>query len=72
MMVNLTSEDYEDLKKIFENFKREKDPSSIFYDLCFCICAPQTTFKNNRKVIGELIRLNFYEYGIKQDVLTKI
>lgn len=60
MKLNITKEERKGLKQTFKNFNRPKTDEEIFYDLCFCICAPQTTFKNNRKVINLLIQWDFY------------
>lgn len=61
MKINITKEEKIGLKNTFVNFKRKKDNREIFYDLCFCICAPQTKFATNHKVINELIKWQFYE-----------
>lgn len=60
MRLTITEEDRIGLKKVFANFGRQKTKKEVFYDLCFCICAPQTTFKNNRKVIDWLMEIDFY------------
>ena len=68
MRLNITKQDRRNLKKVLSNFKRPKSYEEIFYDLCFCITAPQTTFKNNKKVINWLIDNKFVDvhYFIKE------
>jgi len=53
-----------ELKRVLKGISRKKQRRTIFYDLCFCICAPQTTFKSNVKVINELKKSEFYEKQI--------
>lgn len=58
--MKVTKEDRKQLKRVLKGIARKKNRETIFYDLCFCICAPQTTFKNNFKVIQELKDFNLY------------
>jgi len=58
--LKITRKEREGLKATFKNFGKPKTKVEIFYDLCFCITAPQTTFKNNRKVIDRLQDIGFY------------
>lgn len=60
------------IRKILNNFKTNKKDSEIFYNLCFAICAPQTTFKNNRKVVNSLILKDFYKTDIEESELKEI
>lgn len=61
------------VRKILDRFKENKNNDSIvFYNLCFAICAPQTTFISNRKVIDCLISRNFYYSDIDIDDLRII
>jgi len=60
MKINITKQDREGLSKVFENFGRKKTEEEVFYDLVFCLFAPQTRFDNNIKVINKLRELNFY------------
>jgi hypothetical protein len=50
--VNASIDDRLQVSRVLERFttRQRKSKREIFYDLCFCICAPQTTFVNNRKV----------------------
>jgi N-glycosylase/DNA lyase len=50
-----------EVKKILNRFHQKKTDKEIFYDLCFCLCAPQTTFKNNMKVIEDLKSIDLYD-----------
>jgi N-glycosylase/DNA lyase len=63
MKINITQQDREGLNKVFENFGRKKTEEEIFYDLAFCLLAPQTKFQNNIKVIQKLKDLDFYYFG---------
>jgi N-glycosylase/DNA lyase len=63
MKINITNEDRRALNKVFKTFGRKKTEEEIFYNLCFCLMAPQTTFKNNIKVIQKLKELDFYYFG---------
>jgi N-glycosylase/DNA lyase len=51
-------------KEVLERFQKVKKPKVVFYDLCFCICAPQTTFKSNLKVNAALQKYDFYDLDI--------
>ena len=62
--MKVTIDDRKQLKRVLKGLSRKKQKRTIFYDLCFCICAPQTTFKSNIKVINELRASNFYEKPI--------
>jgi len=58
------------LKKVRSYFDRtplylSDDYESMFYELCFSICSPQTTFLANSRVNNELRRLNFYNKDIE-------
>ena len=52
--MKITKEDRKQLKRVLENLGNKKTKEQVFYDLCFCICAPQCKFENNIKVIAEL------------------
>lgn len=56
----ISAQEKKQAKKVIDRFKKDKSEQEIFYDLCFCVLAPQTTFVANRKVIAELIRWGFY------------
>lgn len=58
--MKITREDRKHLKKTLAGMTKRKTKKAIFYHLCFCLCAPQTTFKSNIKVIEDLKRFNLY------------
>jgi len=64
MILDINKEDRHNIDNILGRFSVNKDLSKIFYDLCFTICAPQTTFVSNRKVIDILISKDFYNNDI--------
>lgn len=70
--MNITNIDRWHIKMVIEKFQRYKSQSDVFYDLCFCICAPQTTFTSNQKVIKELMERNFFEEEIPLEEMRKI
>lgn len=72
MIIKITQEDREGLKKCFENFGRHKTDEEIFYDLCFCICAPQTTFKSNSIAIGNLIAARLYTHSRTKEEIENL
>lgn len=53
--------DLVEARKVLKKFRELKTDEEIFYELCFCLCTPQTTFKNNIKVLEELKKMGFYE-----------
>lgn len=72
MNLNITEEDRLHIKKVINKFSVKKSLSEMFYDLCFAICAPQTKFTNNRKVIDILISKNFFKNDIEYNELRNI
>ena len=50
----------------------EKNDEHIFYDLCFCLCAPQTRFVYNREVQKKLIEIDFYRKNCETPILEGI
>jgi N-glycosylase/DNA lyase len=57
----ITREDRREVKKVLKKLGRRKTKESIFYDLCFCLCAPQCKFENNIEVIKELKSFELYK-----------
>jgi N-glycosylase/DNA lyase len=53
-------------KEVLQRFHNDKTPKEVFYDLCFCICAPQTTFKSNLLVNKSLKDFRYYEQQIPE------
>jgi N-glycosylase/DNA lyase len=72
MFLDISNENRFAISNILRNFSEEKSPEDIFYNMCFCLCAPQTTYKSNRKVIDELIKRNFYNVCIDLSELRQI
>jgi N-glycosylase/DNA lyase len=72
MFLNISEEDKYNIEKVLNRFTIKKYWSEVFYDLCFAICAPQTKFTNNRKVIDTLISKDFYNKDIEYLELRKI
>ena len=65
--MKITQQDRDMARAVFiNNFHSNKSDEDIFYEMCFCICAPQTTFKNNYKVITELRRIDYYHFTSHQ------
>ncbi len=61
--MNITQQDREMAHKVFvDNFHLNKTDEDIFYELIFCICVPQTTFKNTIKVIDKLREIDYYHF----------
>ena len=66
------------LKKIIEHTRnkhfqiRNKGDEEVFYDLCFCLLAPQTKFAYNRIATGDLMSLQFYQTNITENELHAI
>ena len=70
--INISSVDRQQIKKVLSKFSRKKEDVEIFYDICFCICAPQTTYISNVRVINELISRDFYNREIDIPLLRDI
>jgi N-glycosylase/DNA lyase len=54
--------------KEFEDVKRE----NYFYELCFCICTPQSKAVNAFIVQNRLMKLNFEQKNIEESELVEI
>lgn len=70
--MEIRPKDKTEAKKVIKRFNVEKSKEDIFYDLCFAILAPQTTFKSNTKATGELRRLDFYRKNMPVHLLQAI
>jgi len=70
--LSLSDEEKNELQRTIKQFKRRKTKEEKFYDLCFCLLAPQTTFKSNRATIFDLIALDFYHREISRKKLYKV
>ena len=69
---NLDSSDLDSAKQTVQDFTFPSSKGDIFYNLCFAILAPQTTFVNNRKVIAELRKKKFFKRDIPKEELEVI
>lgn len=65
--MKISNNDRLQAKRVIRMFDRNKKPKEVFYDLCFCICAPQTTFKSNLKVNQSLKDFEFYNQRIPKE-----
>ncbi|MFW5890827.1 MAG: hypothetical protein ACOCUI_01255 [bacterium] len=54
------------------SFKKYKSDEELFYDMCFCILAPQAKFHGNLYIVNELKRNNFYYKDISMKKLIKL
>lgn len=72
MTMIITKTDRLEAKKIITRFDVKKSNEDVFYDLCFTILAPQTTFKSNIKAVGALKRVEFYRNDIDIPLLQEI
>lgn len=77
----ISDRDRAEARRVFEeNFLPKKSNEEIFYHLLFCICVPQTTFKNCSEVISRLKKVRYYNFttnkfyleGTKREFLWKI
>ena len=68
IFVTIPTSDSEKINPILDHFSSPKTDAEIFYNLCFTLMAPQTTFKSNRFTIDELIRLNYYENDLSANL----
>jgi N-glycosylase/DNA lyase len=72
MELQITEQDRIEAKKAVDRFKGEKTAEQIFYNLCFALLAPQTTFKNNKKVIALLEEKKYFSNNIPKEELEEI
>jgi len=72
--MKITDVERKEVKKVLKGFNSEKRKTKeeIFYDLCFCICAPQTTFISNNKVQKALREADFYREDIPLEKLHEM
>ncbi len=73
MISNITKEDIEIIKGIFSKFKKNsEDAKTIFYNMCFAICAPQAKFSKNLLVVEKLKEYDFYNSDVDDLVLIDL
>lgn len=65
MRLKITRKERANLKRVLKRFQESKTDEQIFYDLCFCICAPQCPFKQNIIAIQNLTMADFYGSKLK-------
>lgn len=70
--MRITQKDKIEAGKVVKAFDGEKTEEEIFYNLCFAILAPQTTFKSNIKVTKQLTEMGFYKNDIDMPLLQEI
>ena len=70
--IKINNLDLKALRKVQSSFRKPKTDEEIFYYLCFCIMAPQTTFKNNRRSLNGLINLCFYKFDFKEHFIGPV
>lgn len=71
-MMIITKIDRIEAKKVIDKFNIKKSDEDVFYNLCFAILAPQTTFKSNIKTISALRKIDFYRNDIDIPLLQEI
>jgi N-glycosylase/DNA lyase len=72
MKIKITERDKAEAKKAVNRFNTPKKTEEIFYDLCFVLLAPQTTFKSNIKSTNMLKKLDFYRTDLDEPVLHEV
>ena len=50
----------------------KKSEEDMFYELCFCICSPQTTFSKNSDLNKELRARDFFNKPISYETLQEL
>lgn len=70
--MKITQNDIIEAKKTIDKFVKSKTDEEIFYNLCFAILAPQTTFKSNKKATARLKEHDFYHKNINETTLHDI
>jgi N-glycosylase/DNA lyase len=69
----ITKSDRRNIKNTLKYFKSNLEyDRDIFYNLCFCLCSPQTTFKSNLQVVNSLKIAGFYLYDLEIETVKKI
>lgn len=70
--MTFSAEELQEIDKILNNFKKQKTNEEIFYNMCFCICVPQTKFSSNLISIENLKNEDFYNNDIHFYHLTEL
>jgi len=70
--MQITEYDKKMAKEIFNKiFSTPREKEDIFYELVFCLCAPQTTYKRNIRVLDYLRDHRYYYVPFKHDWLEE-
>lgn len=70
MNLDLTEQDRSDINRVLVRFYLNRlSPAKIFYNLCFCLCSPQTTFERNFVSINRLESIDFFNRDIDRSTL---
>lgn len=72
MGMRITYRDRVEASKTINRFNKEKSTEEIFYDLCFALLAPQTTFKSNIKTVDSLKKIDFYRNDVDEPLLQEV
>lgn len=72
MALSISHQDRKMINKVLYGFFEKKTNEEIFYHVCFCVCAPQTTFVSNMKVNKVLRERDFYNKEIGREELRGI
>ena len=62
--MKITKRDKTEAARAVARFDGKKSLEDIFYNLCFAILAPQTTFKSNIKAVATLREIDFYKNDV--------
>jgi len=65
-------EELQEIDIILNNFKKAKSNEEIFYNMCFCICIPQTKFSSNLISIQNLKNVDFYNKDVPLERLKEL
>ena len=66
----VTFGDVAEASAVIERFKKPRTDEEIFYELCFCLCTPQTTFKKNIEVLDSLKKFGLFNKMLSADCLN--
>jgi len=69
--LRISPEDRQHINETLKKFAVTKSDADVFYDVCFAICAPQTTFAANRPCIEQLRSADFYSTPMPEWVLEE-
>lgn len=67
--LEISEDDRMQIKRVLEIFSGRKSESDVFYEFCFGLCSPQTTFRNNSQVHLRLVEMDFFHKDCADNVL---